>query len=40
MQKLAPWLHHLDWPRSVYLMKRYGEMYDEDAKEVVLQLNS
>jgi hypothetical protein len=38
VQKLLPWLRNLDWPRNVYLMKRYGEMYDEAAKEELIEL--
>ncbi len=30
---LRSWLHHLDWPGSVQVVKRYGEMRDEEARE-------
>jgi hypothetical protein len=38
--KLKPWLGSLAWPRTVYLMKRYGDMHDPNAKEVVMKLTS
>lgn len=39
IDKLKPWLAQLDWPNPVYLMKRYGDMHDKNAKEEVLELN-
>lgn len=39
VQKLQPWLEHLDWPAIRYAMKRYGNMYDENAEEEVLEFN-
>jgi hypothetical protein len=30
---LRPWLHHLDWPGAVVVVKRYGELYDGAARE-------
>jgi hypothetical protein len=35
-QKIHAWLHSFDWPVKVHLMKRYGDMYDENAKESVI----
>ncbi|EDL58364.1 hypothetical protein [Gimesia maris] len=37
-EKLQPWLNHLEWPNSAYIMKRYGDMYDSDAEETLEQL--
>ena len=31
--KLEPWLMTFDWPGRVYMIKRYGEIHDEDARE-------
>lgn len=31
--KLGPWLNQIDWLDEVYVMSRYGNMYDEDAEE-------
>ena len=33
IKRLRPWLENLDWLGNVYAMKRYGNMYDEDAEE-------
>lgn len=38
VQKLQPWLDHLGWPRTYYVMKRYGKMYDENAEESVIEI--
>lgn len=34
---LKPWLHYLDWPGPIVVVKRYGELYDENAREETLQ---
>jgi len=36
-QELRPWLHELEWPASVRLVKRYGGMHDTSAKETVIE---
>lgn len=37
-QKLQPWLEHIVWPSSVYIMKRYGDMYNPDVEETLEQI--
>jgi hypothetical protein len=32
-QKLLPWLEAIDWPTEIYVMRRYGDMYDPDVPE-------
>ena len=34
-QKLEPWLKHLRWPASVFVVKRFGKMHDVGAAEDV-----
>lgn len=36
--KLKPWLASLAWPRTAYLMKRYGDLRNPQVKEVVVEL--
>lgn len=37
VERLRLWLHHLDWPGPVVVVKRYGDMHDEDAPEKALE---
>ncbi|MDJ0632715.1 MAG: hypothetical protein QNJ34_05950 [Xenococcaceae cyanobacterium MO_188.B29] len=37
-EKLFSWLKELNWSDRVYAMKRYGEMYDAQAKEEIVEL--
>jgi hypothetical protein len=32
-KKLLPWLKKLHWPGKSHVLKRYGEMYNDKAKE-------
>ena len=38
LEKLSPWLNTLNWRRTVYVMKRFGEMHDESAAEEIIEL--
>lgn len=37
-RKLQPWLQNLDWPHETVAVKRYGDLYDTDAKETFIPL--
>jgi hypothetical protein len=37
VEHLRPWLRHLDWPGSVEVVKRYGDLYDEGAREETIR---
>ncbi len=39
VDKLWPWIEALDWPREIHVVKRAGDMYDEDAPEEVVELD-
>jgi hypothetical protein len=36
VERIRTWLQHLDWPHDVVVVKRYGELRDESAREVTL----
>jgi hypothetical protein len=38
VKKLLPWLKELRWPGKIHVLKRYGEMYNDKAKEKRVEL--